>query len=165
MEKIIHICTGCGIEMPYNIYKGLCSKCHVKTEIKEGRFKPTSSNSNKKIIVYYKFNSTSIELCFDDDEERGCPKTTGSNTVEIKHFPHEDIQKAFDYEDGDGDDCGSWSRNIIMIVDEKNNMLWYPQSVWNKLKTRYQKAENSELSKMYDEMLEHMKCNVKAGVF
>lgn len=44
-KKLLHKCSKCGAEMPYNIYKGLCSKCHIKNEIKEGRFKPTFSDS------------------------------------------------------------------------------------------------------------------------
>lgn len=153
-QKRVLKCTSCGSNLKYDLYKGLCTKCNVKKE----------KGELKKIIVYYKFNSTTRETYYDNDE-MPCEKTSGSNKVEIEHFEHQDINKAFDKEDGDGDDCGSWSRNIIMVTDEKNNLLWYPQSVWNKLKNRYQKAENKELSKMYDEMLERAKDMIKNGVF
>lgn len=121
--------------------------------------------SDKHIVAYYQYHQTSIELCFDDEEERGYPKTSGSSTIEIKNFKHEEIQKAFDEEDGDGDDCGSWSRNIIMITDTTNKLLWYPQSLLNKLQRRYPKASPQNLSKMYDEMLEQKIAHIKAGVF
>ncbi len=121
--------------------------------------------SDKRIVVYYKYNSTTNELCFDDDDERGYNKTTSSNKVEIKTFNHKDIQKAFDEEDGDGDECGSWSRNIIMITDEKNKMLWYPQSTWSKLLRRYESVDVQKVGKIYDDIIKQLKERIKQGVF
>ena len=82
-----------------------------------------------KLNVYFRITQEKnhIEADEENDNLDHC-WTTVRKELEMKQFSTDNIQKAFDEEDGDGDETGSWSKGILLITNEKGTILYDPST-------------------------------------
>ena len=88
----------------------------------------------KKLTVYFKYTQhTNHSEPDEENEQLDHCWTTTSSKLEKKQYAIETIQDAFEQEDGDGDETGSWENQIILITDNKGNILFDPFDYKNTL--------------------------------
>lgn len=122
-------------------------------------------DKNKKIIVHYKECSTKVTEG-SDDYENPTYSTSGKNTITKEIFSHKDIDKAFEKEDGDGDETGSWSKSIFLITDESGTILLdVDERILNYTKDLNNGADLEALNENYKTTLESAKERIKWGNF
>jgi hypothetical protein len=68
--------------------------------------------------------------------------TNISSHLEIEEFTPNQFNLILAKQDGDGDDCGSWDRNLIMITNDKDEILynddWFAFNTSSKLEIKEQ---------------------------
>ena len=141
------------------------------SEINGGQEDPMS----KVVLVYFKVSQTKI-IEESDNEERPYWRHESSSKIETKAFPSDKIEDAFNEQDGDGDDSGSWSKDIFLITKQDGTILYNPYGKHAKLcqttewmikesknisSRERSKAINEELS-IYEE---YVKSSILNGVF
>lgn len=94
------------------------------------------TNNSKQIKVYFVEDSTTIQE-HSDDEERPYYTESSNSRLVIKTMSHKNVQDAFDSEDGDGDECGSWSISVLMITNDKGRILLDTNRIHSKMVNVY----------------------------
>ena len=119
-----------------------------------------------KIKVYFLYNSTKVDYNdYDEDIDDYRPTTTHTKSIEVQEIESKNIERAFSLEDGDGDECGSYSNNIFLITDEKGSVLWdndykdigfNPSDIKNKSQEQIQEMFNNRITNR-NEIIEQRK--------
>lgn len=102
-----------------------------------------------------------------DDEERplGCRSSTTKLNMEC-YFNYK-VREAFNSQGADGDDTGSWSRNILIITDEKDNVLWNPKEELGKINANcdFYNLGNRERERRFEAEQEEKIKRIERGSF
>jgi len=109
--------------------------------------------NEKKIIVYYRERVCTNSVQYDEDEtgrEIAFNNSTQTKTLIKKEFLYSDIKKAFEEENGDGDDSGSYDINIMFITNEKDIIIFEPDRLYNQICNDYKNLNNMKKSKIFD---------------
>ena len=96
-------------------------KCRREAQFE--RDETFSSLFVKPIRVFYEVSTTEITTGYDDNE-RPYAITKTENVLDVHIISHSDIYNAFSNEGGDGDDCGSFSKTIILVIDSSGKILY-----------------------------------------
>jgi hypothetical protein len=73
-------------------------------------------------VIYQRIVQT-IKSEYDDDENLRTINEV-NRTLEFEDFEETKMKDAFAKEDGDGDDCGSWSLQIAFITTKDNQVIY-----------------------------------------
>ena len=109
--------------------------------------------NEKKIIVYYRERVCINGVQYEEDEngrENCFDNSTQTKTLIKKEFAYKDIKKAFEGENGDGDESGSFDINIIFITNENGLILFEPDRLYRQLHNRYKDLKGNEINKIYE---------------
>lgn len=121
----------------------------------------------KQVKVYFKENLTTNEVEYDD-EDRPSYYSVSKNFLKSEMFDHANIEQAFAKEDGDGDDSGSWSRQIKLItfpeVKQQELILYDPSSISADLH-RSHPGNWKVINQQFDDIKDRIIGRIKHGAF